>query len=404
MRSRAIRLTSGTIACLAIGGAAFFVFQSEKHIHQQISALRAFEQRAREAETTLADLRTAQQAYVAEGQGQAFWMPKVATLTESATGAIVAMKEMPIGAQARASLADAASTIDDFTKVDKRAREYLKEGQQLMAGDVIFTEGGESAATAGRQIETARLAEQQAYDASEAAIRNQEMLAAGGAGIISLLALVLLIPLPRESDEPSALTIAPPVVAPPIAATRAPASVVAAAPEPVQTAPRRDLFALKATADLATEFGRVRELDDLERLLGRAAELMDATGLVVWVGTAAGANLRPVLAHGYSQQTVARMPMVPRNGDNAAAAAYRTGTLQIVGSRPGSAAGAIVAPILAADGCIGALSAEIRSGGEKSERVQALATIVAAHLAGVLQATPEETPESAAPIVNINSR
>jgi two-component system cell cycle sensor histidine kinase/response regulator CckA len=46
--------------------------------------------------------------------------------------------------------------------------ENIKSGQQLMAADVIFTEGGETAATAARQVETARLAEHQAFDASEA--------------------------------------------------------------------------------------------------------------------------------------------------------------------------------------------------------------------------------------------
>ena len=73
--------------------------------------------------------------------------------------------------------------------------------------------------------------------------------------------------------------------------------------------------------------------------------------------------------------------------NNAAAAAYRTGLQQIVPSTPGRASGAIVAPILAPDGCIGALSAEIRAGSERSEGIQALVTIVAAQLAGLFAAT-----------------
>jgi hypothetical protein len=117
---------------------------------------------------------------------------------------------------------------------------------------------------------------------------------------------------------------------------------------------------------------------------------MDAGGVVVWLGGAGGGDLRPALAHGYSAQVIARMPAVPRSDDNAAAAAYRTGSLQIVMSRPGGMPGAIVAPILTADGCVGALSAEIKSGGEGSEAVQAVAAIVAAHLAGVLAMAPEE--------------
>jgi len=75
---------------------------------------------------------------------------------------------------------------------------------------------------------------------------------------------------------------------------------------------------------------------------------------------------------------------VPRSADNAAAAAYRTGQMQIVLARPGGNPGALVAPILAADGCIGALSATIQGRGAASESVQALSTIVAAHLAPML--------------------
>ena len=119
-------------------------------------------------------------------------------------------------------------------------------------------------------------------------------------------------------------------------------------------------------------------------MIGRAADIMDATGLVVWLGSSDGAELRPALAHGYSPQIIARMPTVLRSGDNAASTAYRTGQLQIVRARAGSSSGAIVVPILAPDGCIGALSAEIRGGGEASESVQALATIFAAHLASVV--------------------
>ena len=157
---------------------------------------------------------------------------------------------------------------------------------------------------------------------------------------------------------------------------------------------------LKAAADLATDFGRVRDSDELSRLLQRSADMIDATGLVVWIGDTSGGDLRPVITHGYSDQMLARIPPVPRNADNAAAAAYRSGTTQIVLSRPGGPAGAIVAPILGADGCVGALSAEIKSGGEGSEAVQAVTAIVASHLAAVLapgvESTAREQPRIAA--------
>ncbi len=154
----------------------------------------------------------------------------------------------------------------------------------------------------------------------------------------------------------------------------------------------------RAAADLATDFGRVRDLDELTKILGRVGDAMGASGLMVWMGSSAGAELRPVLFHGYSPEMIACIPPVPRSADNAAAAAYRSGKLQIVASRPGASSGAVVAPILAADGCIGALSAEIRGGGESSEGIQALASIFAAHLAGVLSSAPADTadPKAAA--------
>jgi hypothetical protein len=54
-----------------------------------------------------------------------------------------------------------------------------------------------------------------------------------------------------------------------------------------------------------------------------------------------------------------------------------------VTSRPNGPLGAVVAPLLSADGCVGALTAEVKDGGEKSEQVQALASIFAAQLAGI---------------------
>jgi GAF domain-containing protein len=151
--------------------------------------------------------------------------------------------------------------------------------------------------------------------------------------------------------------------------------------------------ALKVAAELCTELGRVSDLDDLRKLLVRAADALDASGLIIWMGSPAGADLRPVLAHGYSAQTLARMPAVPRSADNAAAAAYRTSALQIVLSRPGASTGAVVAPLLSPDGCIGALTAEINDRGETSDAVQAFAEIFAAQLASLLASSsvPAET-------------
>ncbi len=383
MRSSAARLTLGAAAWIALGVAAFLLFQSEKQIISQTSALRTFDLHAREASDALADLRASQQAYVAAGQGVEFWMPKVATTAASVGAALDALRQSAT-AGARTALDQATSTMSEFDSIDKRARDYLKSGQSLMAADVIFTEGGDAAATAARQVETARLAEHQALDVAEAALRKQQAVTIAAAAVLAGIIVLVLIPVPRTGASGAAAKVGTSIAASASLEPPAAAPVAPAAPATV----------LKAAVDLATDFGRLRDLSDLTRLLGRAADMMDASGVMVWMGSATGADLRPVLAHGYGAQMIARMPPVPQSGNNAAAAAYRSSRLQIVLSHPGGASGAVVAPILSAEGCIGVLSAEIRGGGETSESVQALAAIFAAHLVGVLASAPAETGET----------
>jgi hypothetical protein len=366
---------------IAIGVAASILIRSEQQIAERASSLRAFDRHAREASDALAEARVAQHGYVAAGQGEAFWMSKVTASTEAVNAALAALSQAPTQG-GRTAIAEATESAAEFVDIDKRVRDYLRSEQPLMAADVIFTEGSDAAATAGRQVETARLAEHQAFDRDAADLRRQEAITIAAATAVLVLVVLLLIPVRRA-----------PAVEDSLDATRpnysiAPFSMAPAAAAPAETASPTTGALFRSAADLATDFGRVRDLEELARILGRAADLLDASGLMVWIGTTSGGDLHPVLAHGYSSQMLARMPPVARSADNAAASAYRSGTLQIVLSRPGVSGGAVVAPILSADGCIGALSAEIRGGGETSELVQALATIFASHLAGVLAISP----------------
>ena len=391
MRSRAARLSVGAAACVAIAAASFFVVHSEKHIADERAAVRAFDLHAREAADALADVRVGQQAYVAAGQGVAFWMPKVTATTETAAQLIAGLRQTAEGAEAKSALDEAAATVAEFGTVDRRARDYITSGQQLMAADVIFTEGGETAAAAARHVEAARLAEAQTLDASESAARTLEAIALAASLVLAALAIALLV---LAGPAGGLRPVAGQVVSGTTLGLSAAAAADASSPRGASASSASSQAiapVLKAAAELCTDFGRVNDLEGVSASLARAAEIMDATGLIVWLGDASGADLRPVLAHGYSAQVLARMPNVPRSADNAAAAAYRTGVLQIVLARPGTSAGAIVAPLLSPEGCIGTLSAEITGGGEASDSVQALAAIFAAQLAGVLHAT---TPEA----------
>jgi hypothetical protein len=162
---------------------------------------------------------------------------------------------------------------------------------------------------------------------------------------------------------------------------------------------RRKAPELRAAADLCTDFARLVDGQELPALLERASRLLDATGLIVWVADLEGTALRPVFAHGYTAQALSRLPAIPRDADNATAAAYRGSRLEVVKTN-GMSPGAIVAPLIGPSGCLGVVAAEVRHGREASESARALARIVAAQLATLVSITPrqEQVPAHSAAV------
>ena len=136
----------------------------------------------------------------------------------------------------------------------------------------------------------------------------------------------------------------------------------------------------EAAAHLCTELGRVVHAHDMASLLGRAAGVLDAVGLIVWAWDAQASALRAAVAHGYSDRVLAQLPSVRRDAANATAAAFRTAQPCAV---PGSdrASGALVAPLITPDGCVGVLAIEWPLGREQSSSVRSVVTIFAALLA-----------------------
>jgi len=393
-------MTLSAFAWIALGAAAFFTFDTQQQIDDRRSALRAFESTARDASDALDDAQAGQQAYVATGQEPRDWLPKVATFLQTASSSIDSLRSSAQSPASGPALLDASTAMTVIGNVDRRVRQQLADDDVQGAADAVFSEAADAISSAVSNIGTAIAAEQQAGDAFETWQRRVQLYALGGAaGFAALVLAVLGLAAPtrsatsddvEESAEQASAAgslaslahetvldkglIAPPVVPP---ATPVPSA-----------------HALSAIANICTGFGRVREAAQLKDLLEQAAETMNARGLIVWLGNSRGADLRPVLAHGYSDSTLARIPAVARSADNAAAAAYRSGELQIVKSRPGASQGAIVAPLMSADGCIGALTAEIRDQAESSEMTRALSLILASQLAGVL-ASAAENPTTA---------
>jgi hypothetical protein len=117
-------------------------------------------------------------------------------------------------------------------------------------------------------------------------------------------------------------------------------------------------------------------------LLDRAAAVLNAAGLVIWMPDGPGAHLRPTLAHGYAPVVITRMGTIAADADNATAVAFRTQVLQTVPAE-GTAPGAVAAPLVTADGCSGVMAAELRAGSPATD-VRAVAAIIAAQLATLI--------------------
>jgi transcriptional regulator with XRE-family HTH domain len=186
-----------------------------------------------------------------------------------------------------------------------------------------------------------------------------------------------------------AIVAHPPLQFGPAAKTDA---AVAAPPARVPAPPEPDLGAV---AHLCTEFGRVQTADDVQPLLEEAANILEATGLIVWIWDATAAELRPALVHGYSDRVLAQLPPVGRDADNATAAAFRSATARVIEGSDRTS-GALVLPLLTAAGCAGVLAVELQSGRRSMQPARAVATIFAALLAQLIGDRVEDAPRQAA--------
>jgi len=416
MSRRGTRITLWIIAVAVAVGAAYVVYTVRQQVAQERDRALEISRRTHDAGLLVEQLRAAQQAYVAQGQGPDFWMARVTETTGALASALGALEHDVTSDAARAATRGAAGVLGDFQRLDRRARGFVQGSQPLMASDVIFTES--VGATTVLLESMVRLNEEE-QNASLARIRALDLDTAYiliGAGALILAMALLLVPVPRRAtpqDTREAIRAL-------MAADTSPAGAATLKSEPLRTAvaaqarditppdppppppappPERsasskaDAIELGLAAELCTDLARVLDPADLPALLARTARLLDASGVIVWVADRAGAALFPAVAHGYSPALLARMHAIPRDADNAAAAAWREGAERTVAAQ-GQSPGALVTPILTAEGCVGVLAAETLHSAERRETTRAVAAIIAAQLATLVTTLPAEQTHS----------
>jgi CHASE3 domain sensor protein len=397
MKSRALRLALHALFVVLVGAAAYVVWQQETENLAAANASHAFDERARVVVRSFLEIKAAQPGYVAAGQGEDYWVARVDTLIAGAREGLTALKSLARVPQSQTEIDAALADLEDFEQMDRRAREYARGGQRLLASDLVFSDGIEKMDGSVSAIDRARLAESTAVQDAIGTRRREQLLTAAGAVALAVLIVFMLVPLPRVESAAGATgdplvqarAGAPLSIAPPQAPTKpspsspATESVPArnlvpavASPAPKPSAPGVDLAGIAA---LCSDLTRVTDTRALPGALERAASLLSASGLVIWIADPDGRELAPVIAHGYPQNLVSRMGTIPRDAENATAAAFRTGLVQIVKADQISQ-GAIAAPLLSPAGPLGVMAAELLQDGERRDATRAAVTIVAAQL------------------------
>jgi hypothetical protein len=366
MQRRSVRITVLTLLLATPPAAAFFLWTIDRRATGNIAAADAVATHVDRMRDAVAAIGASQQGYVAPGQIDEPWLERTTAEIAALRGELTAARPLLQSGDAAVALDALAASLEALEAADARARRNLSLGQEPMAADVVFSDG--------RNILDGMVAELRAAQRAEQAAARSEVTALGRIrwAVVGLLALAPLAAL--------ALTRRVPFVAAPAEAPAAPA----AAPDTPVTAvaPTVDLA---AAAALCTDLSRVADTAALSPLAERAASLLDASGLTLWMG--AGDQLFAVLGHGYTADQLARFGPIARGADNAVAEAWRSGHLSVTPA-DAQTPGALAAPMFGPNGCAGVLALEIRLGREQDPAVQAVAAMVAAQLATIVAAWP----------------
>jgi hypothetical protein len=369
MKAWIIRLLLPAILIAAGLGSVAWTWALAQHVDQLETAGKQSAARIDRLEGALDQLAQDELVYVASGQID----PPTLTAASNMARQIVSESAWlfeGLVAGAAPSAGKVAEAVASLAEVDGRARDNIRAGLDLMAADLLFTETTRTRQTLREQLRALRLAESGAVSAARATDLEQAWMVLAGAAILFAWALVRSARRPADAAH----------------------SLPSAMPEPdhvsLNIAPTPEAspsIDLKETAAVCTAISRLQSEADLQPLLARTSSLLNASGLVVWM--AAGEEMFPVAWHGYDSKQLSQLGPISYSSLNAAADAWRTGTLQCVAGSAGSRS-ALVAPLLGVERCIGVLALEVAPGREADAPTQAAATLVAAQLSTVLGGWP----------------
>jgi hypothetical protein len=375
MQTHTNRLVVAAVLIAAGVAGGFFVLTAQRRTAALDAAGADISSRIQRMIVTAGDIASAQQAYVAPGQPDQPWLERAAMLLQQYGEETAALRPLLQSADAMAGLDQTDRNFRSIVVIDGKARQYLQEEQDLLAADLIFSEGRDTIGALEMTLGGLRAAEQATATARIALVERQQWVTITLVAGLWLVGLVALVPLPgsviRDSGFASLGFSSP--------ESRIPN------PEPADAAASPASIDLAAAADVCGALARAADTASLRDVLARAAAVLDARGIIVWMG--AGEELFPALSYGYDERMIERLGPIPRGASNATAEAWRTAQLRTVAADAISH-GAVAVPVSGIGGCVGVFAAEVRHGREDDPGTQAIAAMIAAQLAGIVSAWP----------------
>jgi hypothetical protein len=381
------------VAVLIAAGVAggFFVLTAQRRMAALDAAGADISSRIERMIVTAGDIASAQQAYVAPGQPDQPWLERAAMLLQQYGEETSALRPLLQSTDAVAAL-EADKNFRSIVVVDGKARQYLQEEQDLLAADLIFSEGHDTIGALVIALRRLGVSEQAAATARIALVERQQWVTIALVGVLWLVGLMALVPLPGSAIRDSGFAGL---------GFSSPESRIPN-PEPAAAAASPASIDLAAAADVCGALARTADTASLREVLARAAAVLDARGIIVWMG--AGEELFPALSYGYDERVIERLGPIARGAPNATAEAWRTAQLRTVAADVISH-GAVAAPVSGIGGCVGVFAAELRHGREDDPGTQAVAAMIAAQLAGIVSAWPAaSTPAEMADSASITAR
>lgn len=367
MHRRTLRHGLVVLLFLSAAGAGAFAWGVDQQLNAITTAEHAASSRFDGLVQSVARFDAAQQLFDPGREPETQWFARVRRL-------LTQIESQAKGLHSSPASAPAGRTFDDITarvtSAVVRAEENLRDGHDLMAADLVQDEARPGAEAMRAAVIEWRAAEANAAETARATLFQQLWAVFGGT--LAFWAIGVLLLAPRQKV---------PAAAPISSAAEVPTAQPSVPVE--QVLPTLDLV---PAAELCADIARADSGETLAALVERAAGVIGASGVVVWL--ASGDELVPVLTHGYGPHAQGLLGPLPLSEENVTTRAWHSGHVQGVDG-DARARAALAAPMFQGPRRTGVLSVELTDGVRPDALPRALTSILAAQFATAVSPQPE---------------